>query len=192
MKSFEDTWALKAKQEGYRSRATYKLDHIDQKYNLIKNARKIVELGSSPGGWSQLIAKKKSPSAKCLAIDILPMNKVNGIDFHQLDLHSDEFLKLIEEFNPNIDVIMSDMSANLTGVKVVDEEANFEINLLSLNLAKQYLSKNGKLLIKTFNNQNLARLKNEFSAFFSRTCTEKPPASKTSSSEVYLLGLDPK
>lgn len=120
------------------------------------------------------------------------MNKVNGIDFHQLDLHSDEFLKLIEEFNPNIDVIMSDMSANLTGVKVVDEEANFEINLLSLNLAKQYLSKNGKLLIKTFNNQNLARLKNEFSAFFSRTCTEKPPASKTSSSEVYLLGLDPK
>jgi len=120
------------------------------------------------------------------------MNKVNGIDFHQLDLQSDQFLKLMEEFNPNIDVIMSDMSANLTGVKVVDEEANFEINLFSLNLAKQYLSKNGKLLIKTFNNQNLARLKNEFSSFFSRTCTEKPPASKTSSSEVYLLGLDPK
>ena len=136
--------------------------------------------------------QKKSPSAKCLAIDILPMNKVNGIDFHQLDLQSDEFLKLMEEFNPNIDVIMSDMSANLTGVKVVDEEANFEINLFSLNLAKQYLSKNGKLLIKTFNNQNLARLKNEFSSFFSRTYTEKPPASKTSSSEVYLLGLDPK
>ena len=192
MKSFEDTWALKAKQEGYRSRATYKLDHIDQKYNLIKNARKIVELGSAPGGWSQLIAKKKSPLAKCLAIDILPMNKVNGIDFYQLDLQSDDFLKLMEEFNPNIDVIMSDMSANLTGVKVVDEEANFEINLFSLNLAKQYLGKNGKLLIKTFNNQNLARLKNEFSAFFSRTYTEKPPASKTSSSEVYLLGLDPK
>ena len=191
MKSFEDTWALKAKQEGYRSRATYKLDHIDQKYNLIKNARKIVELGSAPGGWSQLIAKKKNPSAKCLAIDILPMNKVNGIEFHQLDLLSDEFLELMEEFNPNIDVIMSDMSANLTGVKVVDEEANFEINLFSLNLAKQYLSKNGKLLIKTFNNQNLARLKMNF-LIFSRTFTEKPPASKTSSSEVYLLGLDPK
>ena len=164
MKSFEDTWALKAKQEGYRSRATYKLDHIDQKYNLIKNARKIVELGSAPGGWSQLIARKKSPSAKCLAIDILPMNKVNGIDFHQLDLQSDEFLKLMEEFNPNIDVIMSDMSANLTGVKVVDEEANFEINLFSLNLAKQYLSKNKerKAICKATNsttNKALAKCK---------------------------------
>ena len=93
------------------------------------------------------------------------MNKVNGIEFHQLDLLSDEFLELMEEFNPNIDVIVSDMSANLTGVKVVDEEANFEINLFSLNIAKQYLSKNGKLLIKTFNNQNLAKLKKNFLHF---------------------------
>ncbi|MBL6693544.1 MAG: RlmE family RNA methyltransferase [Proteobacteria bacterium] len=192
MKSFEDTWALKAKQEGYRSRATYKLDHIDQKYDLIRNARKVVELGSAPGGWSQLIAKKKHPLTKCLAIDILPMNKVSGIEFHQLDLKSDEFIKLMQKFAPNIDVIMSDMSANLSGVKVVDEEANFEINLFSLSLAKQYLSKNGRLLIKTFNNRNLASLKKEFSSFFCRTYTEKPPASKTSSSEVYLLGLDPK
>lgn len=190
MKSFEDKWALKAKKEGYRSRAAFKLAQIDKKYHLISNARSILELGSAPGGWSQLIAKKKHQNSVCFAVDILPMEPVSEIKFFQLDLLSIEFNELVQNLDNKLDLIVSDMSVNLSGIKVVDDESNLEINLFSLQLARDHLNVNGNLLIKTFNNQNLTKLKKEFSLSFNEVQIEKPPASKTSSSEVYLLGLD--
>ena len=192
MKEIQDTWAKKAKKEGYRSRASYKLLQINKSYKLIENSDMIIELGSAPGGWSQVIANLKRKNTKCYAFDLLPMENVKGIQFHHLDLFSGKFNKFINNLNTRADLILSDMSVNLSGIKVIDDEANKELNLFCLNLSKKILSSKGALLIKTFTNQNLKTLKKDFEQSFERVFIEKPKASKTSSAEVYLLGLVPK
>ncbi len=192
MKDIQDTWAKKAKNEGYRSRASYKLIQINQTHKLIEQADLILELGSAPGGWSQVISGKKKSQAKCLAIDLLSMQNVDAIDFYKIDLFSDEFAKLLNDLPKKADLILSDMSVNLSGIKLVDDEANLELNLFCLDLSKKILNNSGALLIKTFSNQNLKKLKKLFKENFEKVVLEKPPASKTSSAEVYLLGLVPK
>ena len=189
MKNIPDTWAKKAKSEGYRSRASFKLLEIDKKYDLIRKSNLILELGSSPGGWSQVISKKKNKNCKCMAIDVLNMEKVKGVNFYKIDLYSDEFNKKMKSYKNSLDLILSDMSVNLSGIKVVDEEGNKDLNLFCLELSKKMLKPTGGLLIKSFNNSNLKFLKNEFESTFSNVYIEKPLASKTSSQEVYLLGL---
>jgi 23S rRNA (uridine2552-2'-O)-methyltransferase len=189
LKKALDAWAKRAKSEGYRSRASYKLLEIDKKYQLISKSQIIFELGSAPGGWSQVISKNKKNDCKCISIDILDMEEIEGIDFHKLDLYSDEFKKRIENYSNSVDLILSDMSVNLSGIKVVDEEGNKDLNLFCLEISKQMLKPDGALLIKSFNNSNLLYLKKEFEKLFTNVYIEKPLASKTSSAEVYLLGL---
>ncbi len=192
MKKIQDTWARKAKEAGYRSRAAYKLLQINKSHKLIENSNLIIELGSAPGGWSQVIARLKREKTKCHAFDLLQMENVKGINFHNQDLFSVEFNKFIDNLNTKADLILSDMSANLSGIKLIDDEANKELNFFCLELSKKLLSKKGALLIKTFSNQNLKTLKTSFENSFERVSVEKPDASKTSSAEVYLLGLVPK
>ncbi len=192
MKKIQDTWARKAKEAGYRSRAAYKLLQINKSHKLIENSNLIIELGSAPGGWSQVIARLKKEKTKCHAFDLLQMENVKGINFHNQDLFSVEFNKFIDNLNIKADLILSDMSANLSGIKLIDDEANKELNFFCLELSKKLLSKKGALLIKTFSNQNLKNLKTNFEDSFERVSVEKPEASKTSSAEVYLLGLVPK
>ncbi len=192
MKDIQDTWAKKAKQEGYRSRASYKLIQINETHKLIEQANLIIELGSAPGGWSQVVKRNKKAQTKCLAIDLLAMENVEGVDFYQMNLYSNEFTELLEQLPRKPDLILSDMSVNLSGIKLVDDESNLDLNLFCLDLSKRILSNNGALLIKTFSNRNLKKLKRLFSENFEKVVMEKPPASKTSSAEVYLLGLVPK
>lgn len=189
MNNVLDAWSKRAKLEGYRTRSSYKLLQIDKKYQLIAKSDLILELGSAPGGWSQVIAKKKKSNCKCISIDLLEMKKVDGIDFLQLDLYSDDFKRETVNYLHSVDLILSDMSVNLSGIKVVDEEGNKDLNLFCLELSKKMLKPTGGLLIKSFNNSNLKFLKNEFESTFSNVYIEKPLASKTSSQEVYLLGL---
>ena len=118
--------------------------------------------------------------------------KCRGHTFSNLDLFSDEFDKFINNLNATADLILSDMSVNLSGIKVIDDEANKELNLFCLELSKKILNNTGALLIKTFTNQNLKALKKSFENTFEQVFIEKPQASKTSSAEVYLLGLIPK
>ncbi len=192
MNNVLDAWSKRAKLEGYRTRSSYKLLQIDKKYQLIAKSDLILELGSAPGGWSQVIAKKKKSNCKCISIDLLEMKKVDGIDFLQLDLYSDDFKRETVNYLHSVDLILSDMSVNLSGIKIVDEEGNKNLNLFCLELSKKLLKPNGGLLIKSFNNSNLLNLKKQFNLFFKHVHIEKPLASKTSSGEVYLLGLIPK
>ncbi len=192
MREIQDKWAKRARQHGFRSRASYKLIQIDDAHNLINKASSILELGSAPGGWSQVIAKRKSSKCKCIAIDLLHMDRVEGIDFRLIDLYSEDFSDMIASQKNQIDLIVSDMSVNLSGIKIIDDEGNKDLNYLCLELSQKALSERGALLIKTFNNQNFKKLKQKFMANFLEVFTIKPPASKTSSSEVYLLGLIPK
>tara|TARA_X000000950_G_scaffold168553_1_gene205749 strand:- start:3985 stop:4563 length:579 start_codon:yes stop_codon:yes gene_type:complete len=192
LKAIQDIWAKKAKKEGYRSRAAYKLIQINKPHKLIESSDTIVELGSAPGGWSQVITKLKRKNTKCYAFDLLPMENVKGIHFQNLDLFSTEFDECMNSVIRKADLILSDMSVNLSGIRVIDDEANRELNLFCLELSKKILDKNGALLIKTFTNQNLKTLKMRFENYFEKVFIEKPEASKTSSAEVYLLGLIPK
>ena len=151
MNNVLDAWSKRAKLEGYRTRSSYKLLQIDKKYQLIAKSDLILELGSAPGGWSQVIAKKKKSNCKCLSIDLLEMKKVDGIDFLQLDLYSDDFRRETVNYLHSVDLILSDMSVNLSGIKIVDEEGNKNLNLFCLELSKKLLKSNGGLLIKSFN-----------------------------------------
>jgi len=192
LKEIQDTWAKKAKKDGFRSRASYKLLQINKPHKLIENSKIIIELGSAPGGWSQVIAKLKRENTKCYAFDLIPMENVEGIHFYNQDLLSVEFEEFINNLTAKVDLILSDMSVNLSGIKLIDDEANKELNLFCLELSKKILNKRGALLIKTFTNQNLKALKKIFMDSFEEVFIEKPQASKTSSAEVYLLGLIPK
>ena len=192
MREIQDTWAKRAKSEGYRSRAAYKLIDINKKFKLIEQSKLIIELGSAPGGWSQVIGKKKHRSSQCMAIDILEMEHVANIEFSQCDVFSDDFIELTSDLIGNVDLILSDMSVNLSGIKLVDDESNRELNLKCLDIAKRLLNSKGALLIKAFNNNTFRSVKSEFESYFKIVHVEKPPASKTSSAEVYLLGLIPK
>ena len=155
MKEIQDTWAKKAKKEGYRSRASYKLLQINKPHKFIENSDMIIELGSAPGGWSQVIANLKRKNTKCYAFDLLPMENVKGIDFSNLDLFSEEFEEFTENLATKVDLILSDMSVNLSGIKLIDDESNKELNFFCLDLSKKILSTKGALIIKTFTNENL-------------------------------------
>jgi len=192
LREIQDTWAKRAKSEGYRSRAAYKLIDINKKFKLIEQSKLIIELGSAPGGWSQVIGKKKHRNSQCVAIDILEMEHVANIEFSQCDVFSDDFIELTSDLIGNVDLILSDMSVNLSGIKLVDDESNRELNLKCLDIAKRLLNSKGALLIKAFNNNTFRSVKSEFESYFKIVHVEKPPASKTSSAEVYLLGLIPK
>ena len=192
MREIQDTWAKRAKSEGYRSRAAYKLIEINKKFKLIEQSKLIIELGSAPGGWSQVIGKKKQKSSQCVAIDILAMEHVVNIEFTQCDIFSNDFEELTTSYIGNVDLILSDMSVNLSGIKLVDDESNKELNLKCLDVTKRLLNDDGALLIKAFNNNTFKSVRSEFESYFETVHVEKPPASKTSSAEVYLLGLIPK
>ena len=120
------------------------------------------------------------------------MEHVANIEFTQCDIFSNDFEELTSSYVGNVDLILSDMSVNLSGIKLVDDESNKELNLKCLDVAKRLLSSKGALLIKAFNNNTFKSVRSEFESYFETVHVEKPPASKTSSAEVYLLGLIPK
>mgnify|MGYP001184159883 FL=1 len=190
MKDFSDNWAEKARKLGYRSRASFKLEQIENKYKIISKSNLIFELGSAPGGWSQIISKYMGKQSKCFSFDLLSMVEVKNISFFQNDVNSKEFYLFAKNYFNEVDLVLSDMSVNLSGIVVKDEEENKELNYSTINLSKKLLKNGGNLLIKTFSNRNLPEIKSLFKGLFHKVVAEKPPASKTSSKEVYLLGLD--
>ena len=190
MKDFSDNWAEKARKLGYRSRASFKLEQIENKYKIISKSNLIFELGSAPGGWSQIISKYMNKQSKCFSFDLLSMVEVKNISFFQNDINSKEFNLFAKSYFNEVDLVLSDMSVNLSGIVVRDEEENKELNFSTINLSKKLLKNGGNLLIKTFSNRNLPEIKSLFKGIFHKVVAEKPPASKTSSKEVYLLGLD--
>ena len=128
--------------------------------------------------------------SRCFSFDLLSMREVKNISFFQQDINSSEFNLIAKNYFNEVDLVLSDMSVNLSGINIKDEEENKELNYSTINLSKKLLKKRGNLLIKTFNNRNLPEIKRLFQDLFHKVMAEKPPASKTSSKEVYLLGLD--
>ena len=186
-----DNWAVKAKKLGFRSRAVFKLEEILIKTKALKKDSLVLDIGSSPGGWSQLV-KKLKPSTKVYAIDLLPMDPIKGVLFYQEDLVNIDGIKDISSLKTRFDLVISDLAPNLSGIQVVDTENIFELNLMTVRTAVNYLDKvNGAFILKTFQNSLLKKIRLEMEKGFKLVQTYKPAASKSQSGEIYLYGEKP-
>ena len=183
-----DNWANKAKQMGYRSRAVFKLEEILNKVVLNNKLKNVLDIGSSPGGWSQYIIKRYK-KARVYAVDVLEMDPIEGVNFYQESVENinniDEINKLKGKFN----LVISDIAPNLTGISAVDSENVLDLNHLTINTAHKFLEKGGALIMKTFQNNNLKSLRKNMELLFKLVQTYKPAASKKQSGEIYLYGV---
>ena len=183
-----DNWANKAKQMGYRSRAVFKLEEILQKFDSKKRYYNVLDLGSSPGGWSQYIVKKYDSSI-VFAIDILEMKPIDGVHFYQEGIECIDNIPEIKKFKGSFNLVISDIAPNLSGIGAIDNENIYDLNQLTVMTAKDYLSIDGVLIMKTFQNNMLKKLRKEMELFFKVVQTYKPAASKKQSGEIYLYGV---
>ena len=181
-----EKYNLLAKKFGYRSRAAFKLIQIDDKENILKKNLNIVDLGCAPGGWSQVASKKLNGTGSIVAIDILDMPKIKGVKFIKSDLKDFEETKL----NKPIDIVISDIAPNISGVGLVDNANMIDLLEIELSIVDKTLVKGGNYLAKCFQGESLEFLKKEINKRFNFFKRIKPSASRNSSNEIYLLGLD--
>lgn len=185
-----DPYVKRAKSEGYRSRAAFKLLEIDEKDRLFRNGMTVVDLGSTPGGWSQ-VAAEKVKGGKVIALDILPMEPISGVDFIQGDFREEEMLSLLEKSldGRQVDLVISDMAPNLSGVGTTDQARSMHLAELALEFSRDHLKPGGFFLVKVFQGEGYEDYLKEMRAVFHKVLSRKPKASRDRSSEVYLLGL---
>jgi 23S rRNA (uridine2552-2'-O)-methyltransferase len=187
---FDDPYVKKAQKAGYRSRATFKLEEIDKKDKLIKPGMAVVDLGSAPGGWSDYALRKLGDNGTVVALDILPMTPLTGVHFIQGDFREDNVL---DELNlvlngQAIDLVLSDMAPNITGVGSIDQPSSMYLVELALHFAVENLSKQGVFLVKVFQGEGFDAYLKAMRDSFQKVITRKPDASRARSREVYLLG----
>ena len=185
----KDPYVVQSQRDGYRSRASYKLLEIVEKGRLIKSGMTVVDLGSAPGGWSQVAAKLVGHKGAVVAVDILPMNPIAGVDFIQGDFTEEEILtELIEKIqNKLVDLVISDMAPNLTGMKAVDQPAVIYLAELAVDLAQQVLTENGIFIAKLFQGEGFDEFVRNTRKVFNVVSLKKPDASRSKSREVYLV-----
>lgn len=186
---FTDPYVKRAQQEGYRSRAAYKLLEIQEKDQLFKAGMVVIDLGAAPGGWSQIAARLVGRNGRLIALDILPMAELPGVDFIQGDFQQPEVLEqLLARLNGReVDLIISDMAPNLSGIAGVDQPRAVYLAELAVELAQQVLKPGGTFLIKLFQGQGFDSFLFSLRKLFAKVVVRKPPASKSKSAEVYLV-----
>ena len=186
-----DEFVKRAQKEGYRARAAYKLIEIDDKDKLIKPGMTIVDLGSSPGSWSQVAVQRLKGNGKIIALDILDMTGIAGVTFIQGDFREEVVLKQLQEAinNKSVDLVIADMAPNISGVKDVDQAGAAYLTELALEFSSEWLKPGGNFLVKVFIGSGFDEIVKTMRLKFDKVVTRKPKASRDRSSEVYLLGL---
>ena len=186
-----DAFVRQAQKDGYRARAAYKLIEIDDKDHLIKPGMAVVDLGSAPGSWSQVVAQRLKGQGKIIALDILPMVGIGGVDFIQGDFREDAVLAELEERlnGQPIDLVISDMAPNISGIGSVDQANATYLTELAVDFSLKWLKPNGNFLVKVFIGSGFEEIVKLMRESFEKVVTRKPKASRDRSSEVYLLGL---
>jgi 23S rRNA (uridine2552-2'-O)-methyltransferase len=184
-----DIYVEQAGREGWRSRAVFKLQQIQEKERILKPGTRCVDLGSSPGGWSQLAARLVGPAGKVWAVDLLPMEPVPGVEFVEGDFTTPETLAKLRELlgGQDVDLVMSDMAPNISGNRVVDQQRTLTLLEEALLFASEVLKPGGDLLLKAFQGEGIDRFTKELRARFGVVKTLKPKASRPESREIYLL-----
>ncbi len=183
-----DHYVLLAREEGYRSRAAYKLLEIQKKDKILEKGMTVVDLGAAPGGWSQVAAKCVGLEGKVWAIDILPMESLNGVDIIEGDFHNAEQLEgWVSTLEGKVDLVISDMAPNISGITSVDQARASALAEIALLFAERVLVKNGEFLIKVFQGSGFQEYLKILKSSFKEVVVRKPKASRAGSREVYLL-----
>ncbi len=185
----KEEYYRRAKKEGFRSRASYKLLQINEKYNLLRDGLIILDLGSSPGGWSQVISLFNK-NGKNFAVDKIPMEKIENVTFLRKDIMSEDFpdfilLKAGSKFN----LVLSDILMKTSGDRNIDHANSYFIAKRVFEIALKVLDNNGHVLVKMLQGDLTNRLINEFSRYFREIKITKPPSSSPKSSEIYILAF---
>lgn len=190
-----DPYVRLAQKEDYRSRAAYKLKEMDEEAGLIKSGQVVVDLGASPGSWSQYVVRKMGRHngevrGEVIGIDMLPMEAIHGVRFLQGDFREEAVLARLESMleGRKADVVLSDMAPNLSGIASADAARMEDLLDMALDFAQICLKPDGALLVKCFNGLGYNAILARFRAQFCSVALKKPKASRTQSSEVYLLG----
>jgi 23S rRNA (uridine2552-2'-O)-methyltransferase len=184
-----DAYVRRAKQDGYRSRSAYKLLEILEKDKLVRSGMTVVDLGAAPGGWSQVLVPVVGAKGQVLALDILEMEPLRGAVVIRGDFSVESTLKLLEEQlgNRSIDLVVSDMAPNISGVGVVDQARSIHLAELAFEFARNRLKPGGDLLVKVFQGAGLDEFRKQLTLAFASVAVRKPKASRDRSSEFYLL-----
>src|SRR5512139_3230982 len=187
-----DPYVQLAQKEGYRSRAAYKLLEIDEKDHLLKPGMVVVDLGATPGGWSQIASTRVGAQGKVIALDLLPMQPLARVEFIQGDFREDSVLAELEARlgGQSIGLVISDMAPNISGIDSADQARAIHLAELALEFAVQHLKPGGAFLVKVFQGSGFEAYMKLMRKHFGRVVSRKPKASRDRSSEVYLLGLD--
>jgi 23S rRNA (uridine2552-2'-O)-methyltransferase len=188
---FNDYYVKQAKKEGYRSRAAFKLLELNERDHLLKQGMTVVDLGAAPGGWSA-IAKQKIGDKGCLfALDILSMAPLAGVEFLQGDFNQESVVDALRERIDSrpIDLVMSDMSPNITGISAIDQPKAFQLAEQALAFAEHMLKPGGNFLVKVFQGQGFDAFLKAVRSNFLKVSIRKPKSSKEHSTEVYIVGM---
>ncbi len=186
---FSDEYVRRAQKEGYRSRSVYKLLEIQEKDRLLRPGVTVVDLGAAPGGWSQLAAQMVGPQGVVIALDVLPAEPLAGVEFIQGDFRETAVLeRLLNVLNSRpVDLVISDMAPNTTGIKGVDQPRGMYLAELALDFARQCLRPGGDFLVKIFQGEGVDPFLRELRAVFTVVLPRKPKASRARSAEQYVL-----
>ncbi len=184
-----DAYVLRARAEGWRSRAAFKLMEIDDKDRLLRPGMAVVDLGAAPGSWSQLAARRIQPGGRLYALDLLEMVPVHGVEFIQGDFREDEVLHRLEALlgGRQVDLVLSDMAPNMSGIQLSDQARVIHLAELTLDFARTHLKPGGDMLVKIFQGAGYMELRESLREVFEQILVRKPAASRGRSAETFLL-----
>lgn len=186
---FSDTYVKRAQQDGLRSRAVFKLEEIQKRDRIIKPTMTVVDLGAAPGGWSEYVAKLQAGKGRIIALDLLPMDPIPGVEFIQADFSTEEGLTALRQLlaGGQVDLVLSDIAPNMSGVADVDQARVMYLAELALEFAGETLRPGGAFLVKVFQGQGFKEYMQRLREKFGEVASRKPEASRSRSSELYLL-----
>ena len=184
-----DAHVQRARAEGWRSRAAFKLTEIDDRDKLLRPGMTVVDLGSAPGSWSQVAARRVAPGGRLVALDLLPMEPLHGVEFIQWDFREDAVLQALTDTlaGRQVDLVLSDMAPNMSGIGMVDQARVMLLAELTLEFCALHLKLGGDMLVKVFQGDGFMELRSALQRQFQALQMRKPAASRNRSAEIYLL-----
>lgn len=190
-----DHYFRKAKKENFVARSVFKLEEIDKKFKLFKAGQSVLDLGATPGSWSQYASQKVGTQGRILAIDLNPLEvKLKNVDFYQADIHDFDFEKYFSEqsLEPYFDAVISDMAPKTTGIRMTDQARSFELCEMAFAAAQKYLKKNGFFICKLFHSDDFTQMRELIKKDFHKFEAVKPDSTRKISKEIFLIGLSKK
>lgn len=195
----QDHYFKKAKEQNFVARSVFKLEEIDQKFKIISPGQKILDLGASPGSWSQYCSKKIGPNGRLLGVDLTEIDlklakTMSNAKFIQADLRDINLEEIFKEygFNEPFDIVLSDMAPKTTGIRITDQARSYELCDIALNVARKFLRKDGHFVCKLFHSDDFSKLREEIKKDFQKFEAVKPDSTRKISKEIFLVGLKKK